>query len=144
METTKDLPFLLLFQRFKKHMFSFHGRSTRREFWIFFIPLVIIEILSAGAAFVTLLFSRHPNYLIGIPFAILYVITTIITYALFTRRLHDIGKSGYWLLVLFFLNYTHNDFAAVINLFYLLFLLYWASKSSVPDNKYGSQWEETK
>lgn len=144
METTKNLPFPLLFQRFKKHIFSFHGRSTRREFWIFFIPLAVMEILSVGVALVTLLFSRHPNYLVGIPFAILYAITTIITYALFTRRLHDIGKSGYWLLVLFFLNYIHNDVAAVINLFYLLFLLYWASKSSVPDNKYGSQWEETK
>lgn len=144
METTKNLPFPLLFQRFKKHIFSFHGRSTRREFWIFFIPLAIIEILSAGAVFDTLLTPSHPKYLIGIPFLILYIFSTVTVYALFTRRLHDIGRAGYWILVLFILNHTFNKSAAIINLFYLLFLLYWAFKPSAPDNKYGSQWEETK
>lgn len=73
MKTTKSLPFPLLFQRFKRFMFSFNGRSTRKEFWIFFIPLAIIEILSAGAVFDTLLIPSHPKYLIGIPFLILYI-----------------------------------------------------------------------
>lgn len=104
MKTTKSLPFPLLFQRFKKFIFSFSGRSTRREFWTFFIPLFIIEILSAGAVFDTLLTPSHPKYLIGIPFLILYIFSTITVYALFTRRLHDIGRSGYWILVLFILN----------------------------------------
>lgn len=144
MKTTKSLPFPLLFQRFKRFMFSFNGRSTRKEFWIFFIPLAIIEILSAGAVFDTLVTPSHPKYLIGIPFLILYIFSTVTVYALFTRRLHDIGRSGYWILVLFILNHTFNKAAAIINLSYLLFLLYWASKPSALDNKYGSQWEETK
>ena len=144
MKTTKSLLFPLLFQRFKKFIFSFSGRSTRKEFWTFFIPLSIIEILSAGAVFDTLLIPRHPKYLIGIPFLILYIFSTVTVYALFTRRLHDIGRSGYWILVLFILNHTFNKAASIINLFYLLFLLYWASKPSALDNKYGSQWEETK
>lgn len=144
MKSTTKLPLPLLFQRFKHNMFSFRTRSTRREFWIFFIPFSILTIISFGVVFDTLIAPSRPTYSVGIPFLFLYVILNIITYALFTRRIHDIGRSGYWILVLFILNYALHGAAAVITLLYLLFLLYWASKPSSPDNKYGSQWEETK
>lgn len=52
-------------------------------------------------------------------------------FALSVRRLHDIGYSGWYALL---------AYIPLINLFFL----YLTVKPSVPDNKYGPQWEETK
>lgn len=66
----------------------------------------------------------------------------ISTYALFTRRLHDVGKSGKWVFFLFILDVLSKiDSIAVINVIYLVYILYLCSKKSVPDNKYGKCYE---
>jgi uncharacterized membrane protein YhaH (DUF805 family) len=69
-----------------KNYFRFSGRSTRAEFWWFFL---------VSAPVVVILPTLSPFFLIAnlalvIPFT-----------SLATRRLHDIGKSGWWLLLLY-------------------------------------------
>lgn len=63
----------------------FEGRATRSEFWYFVLFNILI---SSGIGFVS-----------GI-LAIIYVLAVFIPgLSLTVRRLHDSGKSGWWILI---------------------------------------------
>ena len=70
---------------------DFSGRASRNEYWSswLFIQLTSIFLL-------TLSFRARPLLLIFILFSILIIIPSL---AVTTRRLHDVNKSGYWLIV---------------------------------------------
>ncbi|TBW58093.1 DUF805 domain-containing protein [Marinobacter halodurans] len=71
---------------------DFTGRATRRQYWMFFLYYFLFSVvanlidLAMGSFVVSLLFS---------------VMTVIPTISLGTRRLHDIGRSGWWQLLMF-------------------------------------------
>lgn len=81
-----------LYSGFSKY-FQFHGRTGRAEYaywWLFFNMG-----LAATALADALLFSAMP--LIG------FVLATIApTLAVTVRRLHDVDRSGWWLLAIWF------------------------------------------
>lgn len=92
---------------------EFTGRSRRKEYWTFvLVNLVISLILSSLFSFLGTLFSLAillPSIAVGI------------------RRLHDIGKSGWWLLIGF------------IPLLGLIVLIYFFVQDSQPgSNEYGA------
>jgi uncharacterized membrane protein YhaH (DUF805 family) len=62
--------------------FNFNGRATRAEYWWFVLFLVPVSLI-----------TWIP--LIG---QVIWLATSIPTISLTTRRLHDIGKSGWWQL----------------------------------------------
>jgi len=89
----------------------FSGRATRSEYWWFIlsvflaavIGIVIHEILYA----IVVLGSLLPNWAASV------------------RRLHDIGKSGWWILL---------SLIPIVG----LIVLYWLVQPSVPEaNEYG-------
>jgi uncharacterized membrane protein YhaH (DUF805 family) len=98
---------------------EFHGRASRREFWSFFVFLLIIDAVS------TLLLSEYNPKSIT---PILIFISVALIFPTLTaqiRRLHDIGKSGWWYLILF------TGIGAFV-------LLYWfALPSQRATNEYG-------
>jgi uncharacterized membrane protein YhaH (DUF805 family) len=72
-----------------KNFKNFSGRTTRTQFWVFFliavlaaIPSLVIDYLSFGGPFLS---------------AIYYLTTLIPMPSIIVRRLHDIGRSGWWL-----------------------------------------------
>lgn len=69
---------------------QFSGRSRRKEYWMFFLGNLIIGFALGMVDAVT-----------GIGFlGILYMLATLIPgIAVSIRRLHDTGKSGWWLLI---------------------------------------------
>lgn len=73
---------------------AFEGRASRSEFWYFtlfhFIALIVLVMVDGVLA-----------NLIGLPFlTILYALGTFIpSIAVFVRRLHDAGYSGWWYLL---------------------------------------------
>lgn len=72
-----------------RRSFSFQSRSTRDEFWqwiIFSVISVVFSWLIENVAF---------SDMIGVTW-MLIAILLLPTSALFTRRLHDIGKPGWW------------------------------------------------
>lgn len=106
-----------MFNWYKKVVFenyaNFNGRARRSEYWYFalmnFIVLIVAAVLDS-----TLGLNFSP-----LPYGYLYLVVALATFipglAVAVRRLHDVGKSGWfyfialipiigaiWLLVLFF------------------------------------------
>ncbi len=87
-----------------RDFFNFRDRSCRSEFWYWFLFTLIgyigLGILSIVAG------------LVGVAMFGLFVFITIIPgIAVTVRRLHDIGKSGWWYLFL----YSPDVISALIN-----------------------------
>lgn len=132
------MSFSTRWKRLKDNFFSFSGRTTRKEFWTFYPIYVFFAILSAFLYYLLIMFA--PIFILIV--AGLSIALGISMYALLTRRLHDVGKSGKWAFVLFILNVLARiDIVAVISVIYLVYILYLCSKKSVPDNKYGKCYE---
>ena len=78
-----------------KRYAEFSGRSTRNEFWFFVLFNVLI---SLGLTIVGELLGAYIGgfgFLQGI-----YSLATLVpTFAVCVRRLHDTGRSGFWILV---------------------------------------------
>ena len=90
-----------------------NGRANRKEYWLFILFNSII--LFCAVLFIIFLQNLNVNFGENISSNILMVITAfiatisviywlLITYAFFflaIRRLHDLGKSGFWLFIVF-------------------------------------------
>lgn len=95
---------------FKKYA-NFSGRASRSEYWWWALFVLLITI--AGQV-------------IGdIPGAIASLVTLVPYLAVTSRRLHDIGKSGWWQLVV------------LIPLIGWAVLIYWCVQGSKEPNTYG-------
>jgi len=97
---------------------AFGGRARRAEYWMFTLINTIIAIVVAFASFK-----------IGMPFLyFIYLVAVLLpSLAVGIRRLHDTGRSGWYL------------FIALIPLIGPIVLLVWLIQDSQPgDNQYGS------
>jgi len=96
----------------------FTGRATRSEYWYFCLFNFIVGVVIGGVL------GSLGNAGVYIYYA--YMLAVLIPgIAVFVRRMHDIGKSGwyyFWVLV------------PIVGVIYLLILL---CKESGPDNQYG-------
>ena len=112
--------FLYALQRYRE----FSGRSRRKEFWMYTLFYLLLAI---GALFLDNLFGFISIGDVRGPFYTLFVVIMFLpTIAVSVRRLHDVGKSGWWLLV---------GIIPVIGFIWLL--IYMARDGDVGPNKYG-------
>ena len=129
-QAPKHLTFSAGVKRLRSHWLSLKGRSTRKEYWLIGLCIYILVGLALNIASIILFFIlpgiRSNLITTPVTLALIYM-----NFALSVRRLHDIGYSGW---------YAPLSYIPLINLFFL----YLTVKPSVPDNKYGPQWEETK
>ena len=86
---------------FFSNLFNFHGRADRAEFWKINLIVLLIGLLLQ-------LISLSPmgnaagqiqTYIDGAS-SCFTALTSLILLALGSRRLHDIGKSGWWQLIM--------------------------------------------
>ena len=104
-----------------QHYFDFRSRSTRAEYWWW----VLFVILTQQALNVV-------NIRIGILFGLAVLIPGL---ALGTRRLHDINKSGWWLLMWFGIFLIRFGIFLIVA---VIVLIAWHTKrSDEGTNKYG-------
>lgn len=86
----------LVLQRYAE----FSGRSRRREYWMYLVINLAIYFVLYVAGLVMFFSGQR---IMGVAlFAIygLYALATLIpSLAVAVRRLHDIGKSGWWILI---------------------------------------------
>lgn len=101
-----------------KNYFNVEGRARRTEYWMYFLVYLGIIIVAS------ILDAVVGMGLIGGLVALAHLIPSI---TVGVRRLHDIGRSGWFLLV------------GLIPFIGWIILLYWAVKEGDPqDNAYGS------
>ena len=80
-----------------KQYTRFNGRARRKEFWYFNL---ISSLISLVLAFLdTLLQLGSGSTDSRLLLSIYFLGTLLPSYAVTIRRLHDIGKSGWWLLI---------------------------------------------
>ncbi|MGB5506354.1 MAG: DUF805 domain-containing protein [Sulfurovum sp.] len=114
----------------KNRYVDFKGRSTRSEYWYFILFVFIISIILSLVD--TLLINpalgmtpaeATKSGLLAPIFALAVLLPKI---AVAVRRLHDIGKSGWWYLII------------LIPIIGVLVLIYfWVQDSQVGENMYG-------
>ncbi|MCG7535015.1 DUF805 domain-containing protein [Pseudoalteromonas sp. OOF1S-7] len=75
----------------------FNGRARRKEYWLFMLCNIIVTIV-LGLVDMTLgLYSEESGFgLLSGLYALAVIIPSI---ALSIRRLHDTGRSGWWILI---------------------------------------------
>ena len=84
---------MLYLEPFTKYA-DFSGRATRSEYWLFIIiNSVILAVLLGLAAAI--------SWWILAVFAVFYLAVLLPSLAVLVRRLHDTGRSGWWILVSF-------------------------------------------
>jgi len=78
-----------------RHSFDFSGRTTRSQFWLFTLMFLIVATVAVA---IDLSINDTAGEL-G-PIAILITIIHLIpSLSITVRRLHDIGRSGWWILI---------------------------------------------
>lgn len=103
-------------EAFKKYA-VFSGRATRSEYWFF----VLFNMIAFTFFNVLDFFMLTGGFFNGIYTLFIFIPAL----ALGARRLHDIGKSGWWQLL------------GIIPLIGFIVLIIWFATDSTDDNKYG-------
>ena len=97
---------------------TFSGRARRKEYWMFILFNMLVAF---GVNIVDAVLGMEGVLATGYSLAAL-----IPAWAVFTRRMHDIGKSGWWWLI------------GLVPVVGAIVLLVFACKDSEPgDNAYG-------
>ena len=89
----------LMLQPYRKY-FDFNGRARRSEYWLFvlFMAMVVI-VLEALVAVVALSRQGVSQHGAILGFMAFFLLSMIPLLALKFRRLHDTGRSAWWLLI---------------------------------------------
>lgn len=102
----------------------FSGRARRKEFWYFVLFNMIFAVVAWGLDYVLGITIQDLNY--G-PIYLVYVLAIILpNLGVAIRRLHDIGKSGWWILI---------ELIPLIGSIWLIVLF--AKQGESGENKYG-------
>ena len=108
--------------RVLKQYAVFRGRARRKEFWLFWLVHLLIMI---AVSFVDAALGTAEED-VGPVFLAYYALTFLPSLAVSVRRLHDTGRSGWWILL--------NAVPVVGSLVVLAF----SAMDGVPgDNEYG-------
>ncbi|QIM62413.1 hypothetical protein A1D29_03360 [Pasteurellaceae bacterium Orientalotternb1] len=85
-----------------KNTFNFKGRSRRREFgWYYLIVFTIGFSMSLIQEFAMMLNLTGFGNFLGSTYDLISYVLTITAVSLVTRRLHDLGRSGWWQLIIY-------------------------------------------
>jgi uncharacterized membrane protein YhaH (DUF805 family) len=102
----------------KDNYANFKGRARRKEYWMFFLFNMLFVFV---AAIIDYILGTFPLIYV------IYVLAVIIpSLAVFIRRLHDIGKSGWWFFI---------GLIPIIGVIWLLVLLF--TDGNPGENSYG-------
>ena len=101
----------------------FDGRARRQEYWIYLLVSVIISIVLSFIDGMTGMMNARGQGLFVSIYGLAVLLPTI---AVAGRRLHDTGRSGWWLLV---------AFIPLIGT--IILLVFFVQDSDPSDNQYG-------
>jgi uncharacterized membrane protein YhaH (DUF805 family) len=105
---------------------TFRGRAKRNEFWWFVFFITVMDHYFGLSSYITQSHLLSFNSIENLYTFILALTLLIPIFAAGSRRLNDIGKSGWWLLIILF---------PIIN---LLLIFWWAKPSVLIDDNLDS------
>jgi len=108
-----------------RNYFKFKGRARRKEYWMFMLFNVVLASVAAVLDS-ALLGTVSKNLGFGLLSSLYALVALMPELAVTVRRLHDVGKSGWWLFI---------TLVPFIGSIWLLVLL--ASDGQPGENKYG-------
>lgn len=80
----------------KNTYFSFKGRIGRQTFWLYHVlPVFFLS------AILQMAIENQTSFFITIPAFVINVVLVVCLIAGFVKRLHDRGKSAWWLILIF-------------------------------------------
>lgn len=91
--------FMLFFKYFKGNAFSFKGTASRSEWWKKGLSSLLLMFVSWLVFGTIIMFATENINLMIIVLSILFVIIYIPVLATSVRRMHDMGKCGWWNLI---------------------------------------------
>ncbi|GAA5524406.1 inner membrane protein YhaH [Microbulbifer aestuariivivens] len=107
-----------------QNYFNFRGRAPRREYWFFVLFNLLFALALSVIDTVTGLYSAE--YGIGYLGGIYALFVLLPSLAVTVRRLHDTGRSGWWILV-----------SLIPLLGYLILLAFMVFGSEASTNRFG-------
>jgi len=76
---------------------DYEGRATRLEFWVFMVGFLLFQIL-----FLSILpFVKNASEALRVLWMMVYALMLVPFFSVSMRRLHDAGRTGAWLILLF-------------------------------------------
>ena len=100
----------------------FSGRATRKEHWMFFLGNIIIILVLAVIEGTAGIAPETEQSVLGALYGLAILIPS---YAVAARRMHDTGRSGWWLLLM------------LVPIAGFLVIVFLVSDSQPGDNEYG-------
>ncbi|QGN36509.1 DUF805 domain-containing protein [Klebsiella oxytoca] len=82
-----------------KNAFNFSGVASRLEFWSFFITNLLVLALPLAACLLAMQYRYQYGVLLfyAVPLSFILLLVMIVpVLAVGCRRMHDIGRSGWW------------------------------------------------
>ncbi|MDR0790268.1 MAG: DUF805 domain-containing protein [Bacteroidales bacterium] len=133
-----------------KNYAVFTGRARRKEYWLFYLFYVIFLVVAMVLDNVLGIASKTLHY--GPIYGVFCLALLVPTLAVSVRRLHDIGKSGWWMLIFYLASVVLSVlmtllitvvpfivfFVAIAIMAIAIWMLIWVCKDSqMGDNQYG-------
>lgn len=112
-----------MFEAFTKYA-QFSGRSRRKEFWLFYLMLIIATVVLTGVDILIGAFDPVSGF--GLLSGIFTLAIIVPSLAVSVRRLHDTNRSGWWLLL-----------SVIPLLGTIVLLIFWCLKGTQGQNDYG-------
>lgn len=103
----------------KQNYCNFSGRASRSEFWWFYLFTWIISVV------ISIVFCWSQNTM-NIVTGLVNLALLLPTLGLMARRLHDIDKSGWWILLL-----------CIPIIGWIILIIWWCKDSQMSTNEYG-------
>jgi uncharacterized membrane protein YhaH (DUF805 family) len=105
---------------------DFKSRSTRSEFWSFYLLIFLVTVACVGGGVIIERTTQLPGNEIGfVVLNFVYVAITLPWFAAMVRRLHDSDKSGWWVL------------AALIPFGIIVLIAFLVRDGTAGDNRFG-------
>ena len=102
---------------------TFSGRARRSEYWYFALFYALVDLVIVGVLGAVLGTDSKIYTIINGIFGLAMLLPNLSVTA---RRLHDIGKSGWWMLI---------ELVPIVG---VILMIVWCAKDSEPgDNEYG-------
>lgn len=103
---------------------NFRGRASRSEFWWWYVFTIIVSVLAWVIE--GLLGDRANGTFAGAITFVVGFVLFLATLAVAVRRLHDTGRSGWWVLLYF-----------VCCIGQIILIVFWVQASQPGDNRFG-------